>query len=295
MAQAISVSTLSTSVASQNSNSPTIRFRSIEHLLQTIDNVSGDFLIVTHVSPYDLEQIFLSQGSLTPFPSPKGRIFRLRRYDDKTGMLLVTIPTGVHEALHLHLSRKLAEKMRKVGLWNSWGPIGSATFQPPGHLGEDAGEGYCTGGPDPERATQDAWPTFVIVAGDSEPLGELRKDVRWWFSASDHEVNVVLLTKFDHTRREILIEKWEEDWVLRLDPIGTKRSVPNNTLEPAVRQTIAIAQNTTTKPVSYNVTGDALILSFRLLFLRGPGPEEGDIIISLPELEEYAEYVWRFV
>ncbi|KAK4148562.1 hypothetical protein C8A00DRAFT_19625 [Chaetomidium leptoderma] len=39
---------------------------------------------------------------------------------------------------------------------------------------------------------------------------ELRNDMRWWFSASDHQVQIVLLAKFEHTSRAIILEKWEE-------------------------------------------------------------------------------------
>ena len=51
-----------------------------------------------------------------------------------------------------------------------------------------------------------------------------------------------------------------------------------------------ITRNTTTDPISYNATNGALVLSFKLL--RDPGPEEGDIVFSGSELEEYAELVW---
>ncbi|KAI0457006.1 hypothetical protein F5B21DRAFT_465191 [Xylaria acuta] len=292
--QAISISTSPTSVAPQNNKTPRMRFRSIEELFQAINNISRDYLVVTNVSPDDFAQISREREKFPSSLSQKRRIFRLRRYYANTSTLAITIPTRLHEALHLHLYRECERKMGIMGLWNSWEPIGSATFRPQGHPG-DGGEGDSTGGPDPERATVDAWPTFVIEAGDSEPLGELRRDMRWWFSASDHQVKIVLLAKFEHTRREILIEKWEEDLPFRPGATATRQSVASTALEPVLRQNITILQNAATNPVSYHVTRGALLLSFRLLFLRNPGPQEGDIIIGLPELEHYAEKVWRHI
>lgn len=121
-------------------------------------------------------------------------------------------------------------------------------------------EADSAGGPRPERGGKGAWPTLVILAGVSEPLGELHNDMRWWFSASDHHVQIVLLAKFDENRGALTLEKWEEE-------AGG---------QPALRQNIIITQNTTTDPVSYNVIGGELVLGFRRLFLRDPEPGEGD-------------------
>ncbi|KAK3378999.1 hypothetical protein B0T24DRAFT_694330 [Lasiosphaeria ovina] len=60
-------------------------------------------------------------------------------------------------------------------------------------------------------------------------------------------------------------------------------------------QSITITQNATTNPISYNVTRGALILSFRLLFLRDPGPAEGDLVFGVQELQQYAERIWAEV
>jgi hypothetical protein len=112
--------------------------------------------------------------------------------------------------------------------------------------------------------------------------------MRWWFSASDHQVQIVVLAKFDG--RAITLEKWEEE------PCGTRPGATTTrhaaALQPVLRQTITITQDTTTDPVSYNVTRGALVLGFRLLFLRDPGPGEGDFVLSVQELEDYAKRIW---
>jgi hypothetical protein len=61
----------------------------------------------------------------------------------------------------------------------------------------------------------------------------------------------VILTKFDHIQRTIIVEKWEE--VPRMPPrAGAASTRLNNTLETALQQTITITQNHT-NPISYNV------------------------------------------
>jgi hypothetical protein len=112
-----------------------------------------------------------------------------------------------------------------------------------------------------------------------------------WFSMSNYEVRIVLLAKFDDTK--ILLEKWEEEMQVRPGATTTRRSLQHPM--PVLRQRITITQNTTTDPISYNVTSGALVLSFRLLFLRDAGPGEGDFVFGVQELEEYAENAWAFV
>lgn len=34
--------------------------------------------------------------------------------------------------------------------------------------------------------------------------------MEWWFAASNHQVKVVLLAKFDHNRTQIVLENWVE-------------------------------------------------------------------------------------
>jgi hypothetical protein len=120
--------------------------------------------------------------------------------------------------------------------------------------------------------------------------------MKWWFSASNHQVQIVLLVKFERARRTITVEKWEE---AEAPPSGPRPGATTTrnaaALRPVLRQTITIAQDPTTNPVSYNVTSGSLVLGFRLLFLRDPGPGEGDFVLSVQELEDYARRVWRKV
>ncbi|KAL7624042.1 hypothetical protein AAE478_005599 [Parahypoxylon ruwenzoriense] len=267
-------------------NTPTVRFTNVEALFQEIDRVSGDFLVVTDVSPQNFTEISLEKER-------KGRGFRLRRYHADTGVLIIIIPTRLYEALHVKIYEAFRDQLVRGNQEDSWETIGAATFRKQGHPNGDGGEGDSTGGPTPDRAGLEDRPTLVIEAGASEPLSELRRDMYWWFSASNHQVKIILLIKFEYAGREILIEKWEEEQPTRLGATTTRQAA--TALKPVLRQSITIARNTATNPASYHVTGGVLVLSFRLLFLRNPGSHEGDFIISTPKLGEFAGKVCNYV
>ena len=188
-----------------------------------------------------------------------------------------------------------------MGLRSDWKMAGSATFRPRGHPGGDGGEGDSSGCPIPQRPRGKDWPTLVIAAGHSQSLEGLRRDMRWWFSASEHQVKIVLLAKLEGSRGEIILEKWQE--VSAPPRLGATTTRAPARLEPNCGQLINITRapgitNTDPNrlnPTSYNVTSGALRLEFDHLFLRQPGQGEGDVIISIPQLQEYAVKVWRRV
>ncbi|KAL2199410.1 hypothetical protein P885DRAFT_67439 [Corynascus similis CBS 632.67] len=285
---ALSASTVPTSVDSkQDEDTTTIPFTTIQDLFEVINHIDGDFLIVTHVSSSCFIEIEREREM-------RRRKFRFRRYDSDRQILFITIPTRLHEALHVGIYERFRDQLVISGRQNSWETIGATTFRAEhGHPGGDGGEGDSTGGPRRERGMKDDWPTLVIEAGVSESLAGLRNDMRWWFSTSHYQVRIVLLIKFEHTRRAITLEKWEEATSSTRPRATTTRNAA--ALHPVLRQTITVIQDTTTNLVSYNVTRGALVLGFRLLFLRDPGPGEGDFVLSVQELEDYAKRVWETV
>ncbi|KAK3320622.1 hypothetical protein B0T19DRAFT_430071 [Cercophora scortea] len=284
-------STSTTTSTSIQSSSATVPFTNVRDLFDVIDCTTTDFLSVTDVSPSSLAEIEAEREK-------KQRKFRFRRYDSSSRILLVTIPTEVHEELHVSIYQLYMQKIASMGLRDSWRTTASGRCQSQAHFGQSSKEGDSTGGPEPERGAPTFWPTLAIEAGASESLGELRHDMRWWFSASNHEVKVVVLAQFDPTRSAIVIERWEEE-PAEVRSVATKPQscavlgLPSITPSPILRQSITITQNTATNPVSYNVAGGPLALPFRLLFLREPRLTESDVIISVENLESYAAKVWK--
>lgn len=181
-----------------------------------------------------------------------------------------------------------------MNLEEHWKSKAATTFRArEGHPGGDGGEGDSTGGPKPDRKEHAKWPTLVIEAGDSESLPQLRADMRWWFSTSNHDVKIVILAKFHHVQHSIILEKWEEEE--RAPRQGAATTRWSAATEPVLQQAITITYDNTGDPrntASYTVNGGVLVLEFRLLFLRDPGPGEGDIVFSILELQSYAADVW---
>ncbi|KAK3376947.1 hypothetical protein B0T24DRAFT_574009 [Lasiosphaeria ovina] len=278
----LSTSTILTSVNStkdsdsQTDDSQTIRFTKVRDLFNRIDHTSGDSLtVISMVLPF---YFYMREN--------QGRRYRFCDYDSNSQILIITITTDLHKQLHKRLYNKFLGQVHNMGLLDNWKDIGSTTLL--GQQGQSGKEGDSAGGPMPQRTTKGSWPTLVIEAGFSQTLGQLYLIMKRWFSMSNHEVKIVLLIKFDGTR--ILLEKWEEEVAVRPGATTTRHSLQHPT--PVLRQSITITQNATTDPISYNVTRGALVLSFRLLFLRDPGPGEGDLVFSVQELETYAEVVW---
>ncbi|KAK3358426.1 hypothetical protein B0T24DRAFT_660761 [Lasiosphaeria ovina] len=290
-----SASTILSSVTStkdrdppKDSDPPTVRFTNTQDLFNTIDSTTGDFLAVINVSPNQFTEIEREQEK-------RRRKFRFRRYDSNSQILIITITTDIHEALHLGIYMQYHAQLVQNGTNRSWKDIGTAKFRQQGHPGGGGSQGDSTGGPRPERVGAGKWPTLVIESGYSETLPELHKDMRWWFQASNHQVKIVILAKFDDQQHHILLEKWEEEISSPQGAITRSRAATrsqNGVLNLVKRQSITITRDETTNPVSYNVTRGALVLGFRLLFLRDPGPQEGDFVLSIQDLQLYAENVW---
>lgn len=202
---------------------------------------------------------------------------------------MITIPTDIHEILHTRLYEEYLGQLPASGVpRQAWLSKAATYFHSNYPRGGGGGEGDSSGGPISQRVRSQDWPTLVIVAGVSQSLSQLRADMRWWFAASNHDVKIVLLTKFNRQQSKIVIEKWGEQATTRTGAVTTRRAA---TLEPILLQTIEITRNTTTNPVSYNVTGGGLVLEFDFLFLRSPGPLEGDVVIGVQFLQAYAEVI----
>ena len=282
---------------------PTTQFTNVQDLFDMINCTTGDFLAIKGIAPpsyYSIGSLLIIELDVSPSSfteiererEKQRRRFRFRRYDSDRQVLFITIPTDLHEQLHVGLYQRYLFQLVRSGREKTWRTIASATRRAQqGYSRRDSGEGDSTGGPKPDREMKDAWPTLVIEAGVSESLAELRHDMRWWFSISDHQVQIVLLAKFKRARRAIILEKWEEESSSITRP-GAMTTRQAGALQPVLRQTITITQDATTYPISYNVTRGALVLGFKLLFLRDPGPGEGDFVLGVQELEDYARNVW---
>ena len=148
----------------------------------------------------------------------------------------------------------------------------------------------------PERIGHDDWPTLVVEAGYTQSMESLRKKMAWWFDHSNHQVQIVILAKLNHRRREIVLEKYTESLpVPRPGATSTRRSTAA-ALQFICRQEIRVRKDPASNPPSYSVVpeGAALVLEFQLLFLRPADPYcgERDIRVEVPALQTWARHVW---
>ncbi|KIN07404.1 hypothetical protein OIDMADRAFT_99569 [Oidiodendron maius Zn] len=251
MSKSASTPASSALMASQDTKPPTIQFTTVEALFELINRVPGDILIVTEVSYQDFAIIEREREI-------RRRGIRFRRYYADSRLLIITIPTGIHETLHEELNQQYAYKLVPMNLQGYWKTKGATTFRArEGHPGGDGGEGDSTGGPIPDRLGHEKWPTLVIEAGHSESLPELRADMRWWFSTSNHDVKIVILAKFDGGQSSIILEKWEEEE--RVPRQGAATTRWSAVMEPVLQQAITITYNNTGDPrntASYTVNGE---------------------------------------
>ena len=232
------------------------------------------------------------------------RGIRFRRYNAQERILIVVIPGKPHEWLHKNLYLEMWSEIFLMGLRDAWNNDGATTsFRGQGHPGgddmdRDAGEPDSSGSPWPGRGGREAWPTLIIEAGVSSTLAGLRMDMEWWFSASEHQVKIVLLAKLDRHTKRIILEKWvETGQPPRPGPVTRAAARLTNTPRPCRTQEITInwPDNTPNLPASYAVTSGNLRLEFDLLFLRPPGPGEGDVVVTVPRLQLWASRVWSAV
>ncbi|EFX02787.1 dead deah box DNA helicase [Grosmannia clavigera kw1407] len=216
----------------------------------------------------------------------RGRKIRFRYFPDDD-LLHVTIPTGLHERGHLNLYNAITTQMGQMSqqTHESWNCSGATTYA--GRVGASSGEGDSGGYPD-SRLADSQWPTIVVASGVSQSFGDLERTMRWWFSASNHRVKIVLLVKLHRDNRTMEITKYTEGPAgPRFGATNTRSSTNNAALAPFPRQAIRITQQRgNDNSITYHITSGALMLEFALRFLRQPNPDyhERDILISVRAL-----------
>ncbi|KAJ4199734.1 hypothetical protein NW767_008150 [Fusarium falciforme] len=260
--------------------SPMIRFAAVPELFQAIDATPGDALVVQNVSQE-------AYASITKERSHQGRSFRIKRYYSELQLLIVTIPTEAHELLHSQLYVYIHSAAIQMGLGPEWVSLGTKTCRAHGHPNGDGGEGDSSGGPR-NRPVGSRWPTLVIEAGYSQSLANLRADMRWWFSASNHQVKIVLLVKYDSGAGHVVIEKWQEVSSTSRQGATTTRAAAS--LTPTRNQVITVDRGPNS--TSHTVLRGPLRLEFELLFLRAPGQGEGDVVVSANEIQDAIGPIW---
>ncbi|RFU32773.1 hypothetical protein B7463_g3538, partial [Scytalidium lignicola] len=270
------------------------QYSGVRHLLQCITNIQDDAVAVKGVTPEQFTQL------RSEFEE-KGRKFRLSLFLADIKLVIITIPTPYHEAMHARLGHRIYAKAIVMRLKNEFIPVAVSTYDQRDAAGNitSSGESDSSYKPEPLRPTVHHYPTLIIQSGYTQSWNSLRTKGRWWFEVSKHDVKIVLLVRLDEVRQEITIERWKE---VQHAPQQLGQQISAHTaVEPRCVQNITISRaprigfNNPNRfnPTSYQVVNAPLRLDFIDLMLRPPIAPEADIILGVADLQEFAAGVWR--
>ncbi|KJR84181.1 uncharacterized protein SPSK_09660 [Sporothrix schenckii 1099-18] len=280
---------------------PDVTFSNTKALFEQIDdareNSDTDSLVVGHISVNEFRAMEAERER-------RGRRSRFFFLPD-LACLMVTIPTRHHERAHLEMYDCIQDVIKDMGLADQWRHDGGATFDPPGDA-SGSGEGDSSGGPSSRRDPHDDafWPTLVIEAGVSQTLPWLRIKAKWWLTASNFHMKVVVLVKLLVATSTIQIEQWVAELSRPQRPGATTTRASHAANQPVVKQEVLmhwvgplpLLQTPLNRRTlsNFRVKGAPLVLRFKDLMDRPPVPAAGehDILISEVRLQRMAMRVW---
>jgi hypothetical protein len=252
-----------------------------EHIQSLAQELAAGHIIKQHLIFTDVTKDHFAQIDRQRASISKG--IRMTYHTD-TNILIVKVPTAEHEHIHRLLAHEVNEKLREMGLpKRSMRDCGATTFD--GF--SSSKEGDSSYKPKWCRLRKKDWPTFVIEAGVSESLAELRTDAAWWLHNSSGEVKIVIIILIRPAQKSILIEKW------CLQPRAP--TAPATRANPPIAakiQELSIISTSADNTTTYTVTGAPLILEFEKLLLRAPVPPEGDVIFTAADLQALTDEFW---
>ncbi|EFX06509.1 hypothetical protein CMQ_6830 [Grosmannia clavigera kw1407] len=263
----------------------TATFSTVPNFFCFFDGCDKDFAIFQGVDPDTFSKIETGRQR-------RGRKLRFH-YRPEQHQLLVTVPNFEHDTATWTISAALYHDLNNMGLsYNDLVPSGTTKFGD-GGSGKECGEADAAFMPGERADALDGWPTLVVETGLSQSSESLDAKMRWWFHASNHQVNIVLLVKLQRASHTICVEKYVKDIPQPRQGATFTRFMP--ALVPQSRQSITIAPHPRSQPVVYDVFGGPLVLEFVLLFLRPADLARGerDVVLDATRLVDLARQVWR--
>lgn len=253
-----------------------IIFTNVDAVLATIEAVAAarqDTLTVVGVTPLQFAKLEKARHEM-------GGTFRMF-YVANEGELVVTVPTKLHEATSVAIHRAVEDRMEALDLTKYWKFIGTMTLR---SNRQDSSSRQADGGGHPLPRSVN-WPTLAITIGTTQALPDLQKQVGWWFTHSDHLVEMVLLVKVYESLRQIRVEKWMED---KYGPALCQTS----TIDMSMKAYLAEPEDEIRKdPNSYIVNGD-IVLEYAKLFPGRVKDGEMDVLLTKNVLRQVGVEVW---
>ena len=252
-----------------------------------LEGTSDDeYLAFSGVSVADFDKIEKWRGN---------RAIRLF-YLGEVEILIVKIPSRIHEGVHLAFARECVLRAHGIGLLpQEFVGVGSAKYTRllRGNQRTSKEADGCWINLLLRNGATD-WPSLVIEAGYSQGMASLRSAARWWISRGRGQVRIVLILSIRVATRTIKVERW-------VPRIATMNAYVRNHLRPrplsnlnfpTMSGSITINQSTTPS----TITGDLpLTLEFEQIIGRPAGANEADMVFSAQDLDNMTLHLWNLV
>lgn len=227
------------------------------------------YLRFRHVLPSVAEKVSLSSTR--------------QMFNHDTRSLIVKLVTEAHQTASRGLLLSVMYAVRGMGLENSITAVGGKTIQGI-FSSKEADQSFSLRQPVPGRDKE--WPIITVEVGASDAYRKLKADAEWWLTSSQGQVKLVVIVSINPKIPEITFE------TVVLDPVVN--SLHKWPYVPTVRQSITTSRPPDQPDADVSVyPAVPLTIRFEELFCRQPAPLEHDINISIDELKQISEDVWR--
>lgn len=231
--------------------------------------VDCSYIIFDHVDNRSFQKCFEEEAVESLL------VHSLVTYNFISHTIVLKMLTPIHEAAHRAFSEIFSAWHR--GQESRLLPVGNATVE--GSTRKKCPDSsWKTSVYIPGRDMK--WPTILVEAGWSESMAKLKQDVLFWLRESEQQVKAALTIQV--TRRgSIAIQQW------KLDQTAHRSSV-----KPI--QAMHITRNRCADSNQHQISG-SMHIQFEDCFLRVKRGNESDFVLSIDDMTEIAEAVWRFL
>lgn len=217
-------------------------------------------------------------------------------WEGATGLIKV-IPSATHDSLINDFTLKVGSDLQNMGIhWTDRRWIGTTTYRQ-ANKGRQGDQAFTPPSRQVAKGETQGWPTLVLEVGVSESMAKLRSSAKFWLNNSDGQTRFVILVSASRAR--VTFEKWMLMPPNAPNPappayVAALRSRPLHS-PPLVNQPAASQQLYSAQEVVVTqtwMTGAPMILPFRALYDRAPGPNESDITIIAQDFRAFVQTVF---
>lgn len=154
-----------------------------------INSDSNQFITVKNISQ-PLQELLAGDGNPLEVP------YRLTLDTQRQQGVIRIIPSKAHERVTQSFSSKLVTKLLNMGIDPDDYTLNGASRYNGRTCAKEADQSLT---PLENPSEDNDWPLLVVETGLSASEAQLRADAYWWFSNSDHQVNVVIILRIQRS------------------------------------------------------------------------------------------------